>query len=196
MNSKYLTLIDEAMNRYQRGGFSVGDWVKFADSFMKKEGFKNLNETMQERIKELEKMSQQLNLRVVKIKNKYPSSQPDNEYNNTGNSFVDIALDYGGGRFYGETTVPSDLLTIVNTGENLAPIPDALRRDNTVTLKPEPLEQDEETEVFKRSHKTDQGGKDKKSDTKLASKNTKIPSSSAKGVPDPAVDSYTIKYLR
>ena len=185
MNSKYLELLENTLTRYQRSGLLVGDYIKFADNYKSRKGFKDLDDSIKDKIKDVIELNKSQHLRVVAIKNKYPSAQPANEFNTNGHVVVDVGLDYGGGRFYSVLTVPSDVLERIDYGVNLAPLPDALRRDNMITLKPELVEMDAESETYKQTRKTRQGKKDAKSETSLNQKNTKIPADSA----------YYIKYM-
>jgi len=183
MNSAFNTLLENTLSRFQRGGFLVGDYVKFCSGYSTKDSFKDLTTSIQDAVKEVEKMSENMNLRIINIKNKYPSSQPGNENNTNGCVSVDIGLDYGGGRYHCALTVPADILERIDYGINYAPLPDAIRRDNMVTLKPEPLKSvSEDEEMIIQTRKTQQGGKLAKSDTTLSNKNVKIPSETAKYV--------------
>jgi len=175
------------LTRFQRQGFLVGDVVKFVDGFVTKEFFKKCSDEMKQRIKEIADMGKEMNLRVVAVKNEYPSRAPGNEFNMNGQTVLDIAIDYGGGRYYNAITVPCDLMQRLDYGVNYAPLPAALKRDNMITLKPEPVVMDADSEIYKRTRMTDQGGKMKDADDVLANKNEKIPASSAKAY---------VKYLK
>lgn len=179
-NSKYLKLLEGALTRFQRSGFLIGDYIKLADDYKSMKVYKDMPPTMQEAIDNIAEMSKNMNLRVSSIKNEYPSRAPGNEFNTNGTVVVDIALDYGGGRFYNAITVPSDILKRLDYGINYAPLPDALTRDNQITIKPEPVVMDAESEAYQQTRKTDQDGKLKDAEVTLKNKNEKIPASSAK----------------
>lgn len=180
MKSAYLELLENTLSRYQQGGFLVGDYIKFADNYKSLEQFKKLPDEMKHAVDETAKLSDNMNLRVTAIKPKYPSRAPGNEFNQNGQVVIDVGLDYGGGRFYSVVTVPTDLLKRLDYGINYAPLPDATKRDNKITLKPEPVEMDSKSETYKQTRKTTQGDEDEESVTKLDNVNVKLPAVSAK----------------
>lgn len=180
MKSKYLDLLENTQKRYQIGGYLMGDYVKFADNYKTTKCYKEMTPTMQQAVDGVADMGKEMNLRVVAVKNEYPSRAPGNEFNMNGQTVLDIAIDYGGGRYYNAITVPCDLVQRLDYGVNYAPLPAALKRDNMVTLKPEPVVMDANTDTYKQTRMTDQDGKLKDADDSLADKNEKIPASSAK----------------
>jgi hypothetical protein len=187
MKSRYLSLLENHQRRYQIAGYLMGDYVKFADNYKSTKCYKDMPPTMQQAIDDVADMGKNMNLRVVAVKNEYPSRSPGNEFNTNGSVVLDIALDYGGGRYYNVITVPTGVVTRLDYGVNYAPLPAALKRDNMITIKPEPVEMDANTDTYKQTRMTDQGGKIKDSDDSLKNKNEKIPASSAKGY---------VKYLK
>lgn len=181
MKSKYIELLENTLTRFQRGGYLVGDYIKFADKYKSAESYKELTPQVKAALEDVITLCKDMNLRVVNVKNKYPSAAPGNENNTNGQVFIDVGLDYGGGRFYNVVTVPADLLEVIDYGINLAPLPKALTRDNIITLKPEPVTLDKNSDTYKQTRQTAQGGKkDEDSEVTLADKNTKIPGKSAK----------------
>lgn len=180
MKSKYLKLLENYQRRYQIGGYLMGDYIKFADNYKSSKCYKDMTPTMQQAIDSVAEMGKDMNLRVVAVKNEYPSRAPGNEFNTNGSVVLDIALDYGGGRFYNVITVPAEVVTRLDYGVNYAPLPAAIKRDNMVTLKPEPVVMDANTDTYKQTRMTDQGGKLKAADDSLDNENEKIPASSAK----------------
>lgn len=191
MKRKYLDLLENTLTRYQRGGFLVGDYIKFADDYKSKPCFKDLTNQIKSAIADVVDLSKDMNLRVVLIKNDVPSRAPGNENNTNGNVVIDVGLDYGGGRFYNVLTVPADLLTRLDYGINYAPLPDAIKRPNQITLKPEPVEIDAKSEMHRQTRTTDQNGKDEDSEVELKDENKKIPAASAKA----STGAY-LKYLK
>lgn len=191
MKRKYLDLLENTLTRYQRGGFLVGDYIKFADDYKSKPCFKDLTDQIKAAIADVVDLSKDMNLRVVLIKNDCPSRAPGNENNTNGDVVIDIGLDYGGGRFYNVVTVPADLLIRLDYGINYAPLPDALKRANQITIKPELIEIDADTDMYRQTRTTDQHGKDKDSEVNLDDENKKIPANSAKS----SANAY-LKYLK
>jgi hypothetical protein len=70
-------------------------------------------------------------------------------------------------------------------------LPDAIKRANQITLKPEPVEIDAKSEMHKQTRKTNQNGKDVDSEVNLDNENKKIPANSAKS----STGAY-LKYLK
>ena len=183
-DSKFQPLYEAAMDRFQRGGFLVGDRLEFKDGFRKDEAFKQLGDNVQEM---LDKMIESgLNIRVTGIKNEYPSYYAANPTQSTGSGmFLDVALDSGGGKYTHLCTVPACLVEPISDGVNLSPIPDKWKRANEVQIEPKELEQDEEHIT----RQTDRGDANlSKTELALPDKNVKIQSNPVS--PDPAVNSY------
>lgn len=180
---KFEALFEAAMNRYQRSGFLYGDRVKFVDGFKTHDEYKELGQNVKDLIDQM--LNSGLNIRVTDVKNKYPSITAANPTQSTGQVFLDIALDSGGGRYTHLCTIPSCLVSTVDDSPNLPPIPDEFRRKNKFTIKPEELEQDEEHIT----RKTDRGnGKLQKTELNNPTSNKTIPSKPASN--DPAVNAY------
>ena len=185
---RFLQICEAALGRLQLSGFLTGDTVKFTKAFKSNKSYTSLHPSIQQEIDEMIDMG--VNIKVVNIKNKYPSAAPGSDQNTTGDVTVDIALDYGGGRYIKNVSVPTDCLEVINTYPNLDEIPDAIRRDNQITLKPEPVEDFTNDQA----NKSDVGNnKLEVGDRKLAQQNIPIPASPAEGVPDPG--SYTGHYM-
>lgn len=178
-SNKFNTIFEAAMTRYQRAGFLVGDVVTFADNFKSKAEYKNLSEPVKEHLMDM--VASGLNIRVTNIMNATPSVMNPDPAASTGEVYLDIALDEGGGRFSNQTVVPSCLVVPVELDGNLPPIPDRWRYKSRVNIKPEILDQDEENI----SNKTDRGdGKLSRSEISLPTKNTSIPSKAVTSSPE------------
>jgi hypothetical protein len=83
------------------------------------------------------------------------------------------------------------VLTRLDYGVNYAPLPQAIVRPNQITLKPELVKIDGDTEAYRQTRTADQDGKDKDVETELDDEHVKIPASSAKS----SVGAY-LKYLK
>lgn len=200
MKKNFLVLAESILQRFQRTGFLIGDVVEFIDGYQNTDTYKQLHPSIKAHVDTL--ANGDINVKVVNIKNHYPSRQPGNEQNTIGDCTLDLALDYGGGRRVDVVTVPADLVMSVNHYPNLDPVPDALKRKNLITIKPEPVgegdEENYEAEHVKQTETTKQDldGDYKRSDHSLNNTNTKIPSSPADGDPKPEPsESYTKRYL-
>lgn len=134
-NSKFAILCEDVLNRYQTGGLLSGDFVKFRKGALNNPAFKDLDSTFKEMIKEM--MESDLNLKVGAVKTSRPVSQYN--MNNTIYGYsVDIVQEYAPGLYKNPMTVPMEVLERVDTGANLAPIPDSLRRKDRENFTPEP----------------------------------------------------------
>ena len=196
--SKFIDLFESAIQRYTRGGFLTGDLVKFKDGFKGNEYFKQQANNYLQKIDEWVKSG--LNIRVSAIKPVYPNSYTPGNIQNEAESFlVDIVLEKAPGLYYEFITVPASILEHIDTGINLAPIPDALRDKDRVQINPEPLTElqpDSYMSPYRQTRTSDTGNtKDDKTELNLPVKNTKIPASPAEGERDPAVASGTARYL-
>ena len=156
---KFLEICESVLTRTERGGFLVGDMVEITD-------FNKIDGNLKDGLKEL--VDQGINIKVVDIVNKYPSEKPGSQLNNSGDVVLVVSADYGGGRYVGKFTIPTTCCKVIDTYPNLHPIPDALKRDNMITIKPEPVPGYEGEEFRKRVNLA--GG-----DYKLPTKNQKIP---------------------
>lgn len=187
---KFLTLLETYMNRFERGGFLVGDVFKFSDGFKNSDSYKKLGTNTKEMIDQM--IETGLHVRVVGIKDTSGSRYPGNPQTTTQDVILTLALDNGGGRYTHYVSVEPD----PSLGEpqrfypNLPPIPDAVVRKNNVNIKPQEVEKYDNI-----ANKTDKGdGKLSDTNLTLPDQNTVIPSQSV--TPSPAVASYTHEYLK
>jgi hypothetical protein len=200
---KFIKLYESAIQRFTRGGLLIGDLVKFKDSYGNDEFFKNQASNYLDKIKGF--INSGLNIRVSSIKPVRPSYQPGNVYNESSEFLVDIVLEKAPGLYYEFITVPMRILEHIDTGVNLAPIPDALRYDDNSSTDVEELgsiRKGAETllDPYRQTRTTDFGdGKDSKSSTELTSKNVKIASNTNVDAKSPSIYSaqkdYTKNYL-
>lgn len=194
---KFINLYESAIQRFTRGGFLVGDLVKIKESSLNDEFFKKQASNYIEKVKEF--ISSGLNIRVSAIKPVYPNSYSPGNIQNEAESFLcDIVLEKAPGLYYSFITVPAHILEHIDTGINLAPVPDALKRPNNEIIDPEDVSQHTDPTSYMSPYRqtltTDRGDvKDSKTDKNLPTVNTKIPSKPAEGDRDPA--SYTARYM-
>lgn len=187
--NKFISLFESAMNRYQRGGFLVGDVLKFNDNFKSQDEYKALGDNVKDFIDQM--IESGLNIKVVGIKDDAPQRFPAGDNSSSLQVVLNIALDNTGGRFTHNCSIPCCL---GQPGEspypNLDPIPDEVRRKDKVNIKPEEVVEDEEN----LANKTDRGdGTLSQTELRLPTSNTKIPSTAA--TPSPAVNTFTKDYL-
>ena len=76
-------------------------------------------------------------------------------------------------------------------------MPDAVVRPNGTIIKPEEfVANTDNKEAVDQTMHADQGGTKKAVEISLPTKNVKIPSETVDGAKSPAVDNYTIKYMK
>lgn len=194
---KFIKLYESAIQRFTRGGFLVGDLVKIKESALSDDFFKKQATNYIEKIKEF--VNSGLNIRVSAVKPVYPNAYAPGNIQSEAESFLcDIVLEKAPGLYYMFITVPAHVLEHVDTGINLAPVPDAFKRPNNEIINPELVSQGKDPtsylSPYRQTLTTDRGdNKDSKSDITLTDKNIKIPSKPNDKVRDPA--SYTALYL-
>lgn len=201
--SKFAELYESAIQRFTRGGLLVGDLVKLKEGFASDEFFKKQSANYVEKIKEFIKSG--LNIRVSSIKTVRPSYQPGNVYNEGSEFLADIVLEKAPGLYYDFVTVPLSVLEHIDTGINLAPVPDALRYDDKSSTDVEGFGAsrggaESVLDPYRQTRTSDFGnGKDSKSETELNNKNVKIPSSPSVDAKNPSIytpqKDYTKNYL-
>lgn len=191
MSKQFLKICESQITRYTRGGFLIGDCIKFVDKFKSSESFKSMPAVTQKLIDHM--IETGLNIRVTGINNKYPSRAPGNDENMNGEVALNIALDNSGGRYTHYCTIAPDLVMPLDFTPGLAPIPDALSRPNNTQIKPIEFKVDDK-HISRQTMGNDR--KMAKTQLSLPSKYVKIPSSTAKGASSPSVDGYTINYLK
>ena len=108
-------------------------------------------------------------------------------------------LEQAPGLYYQFITVPAHVLEHIDTGINLAPVPDGLKYDNKVQAEPVPAnvpDTDSYQSPYRQTRTTDIGNaRDNRTELQTPIANVKIPSSPVEGDRDPAVSSGTARYL-
>jgi hypothetical protein len=200
---KFQKLYESAIQRFTRGGLLVGDLVKFKQGFQGDDFFKNQSSNYADKVKSF--IDSGLNIRVSSIKPVRPSYQAGNIYNESSEFLVDIVLEKAPGLYYDFVTVPMRVLEHIDTGVNLAPIPDALRYDDRSSTDIQEYGSSKKgaestLDPYRQTRTADIGdGKDSKSNTELGMTNTKISSSPSVDANSPSIYSpqkdYTKNYL-
>jgi hypothetical protein len=185
MKKKFDTIFEAAVTRFSRGGYLVGDYVKFAKGFKNNDAYKALGTNIKQLLDEME--SSKLHLRVVGIVDNNTPRYPGNPDTMTGDVTLDIALDNGGGRYTHYTKIPACCVEGLELdGVNYPAFDDSLIRPNGTQIKPMEYSVTE-TDSFK----TDKGGKISSTDHTLPAQNVKIPAN------EPATGNpYTTNYLK
>lgn len=189
LKQKYLALHEAYLSRYQRGGFLVGDVFKFNDNFKSLDCYKRLGTNTKEMLDQM--IDTGLHVRVVGIKDTTSPIYPGNPQTSSNDVELTLALDNGGGRYTHYVNISPELGTPESYYPNLPPIPDAVKRDSNVNIKPQEYEKQDST-----TNKTDRGtGEYVDTDISLATANTTLPTSKAPA-PMEAGASGTHMYLK
>ena len=175
-NSKFVPLYETIYNRYKQGsGFLEGDVVKLKDGYKSAEGYKQLPDTIKQRLEDIAKSG--LNMRLGRL------HTPDSQYGSFGYlnlpaTHADLYQEMSPGNFGNLVTIPLDLVEAIDTGVNLPPVAAANKGDSKNTTYQKPTEKttrknpatDEQTKVGEEQTHV------KKGDYDLPEKNTnKLP---------------------
>ena len=197
MANKFLNIIEATVQRMTNGGILVGDRVDLVDNYKSKDSFKGLQDDIKAYIEKIFKDTD-LNKKVINVKTEYPSRAPGNE-DNRGDSFVAIvAVELANGLYDNQNSVaiPMDLLKHNTEGHDedfgKAPVPDSVKYDNKVNIKPEEVKQEDEQTEYTRT--SQQGDSIKPTEIYLPKNNTKIPAGGTVNKPS-QIGNYTTQYM-
>jgi hypothetical protein len=140
MGLKFDKIFESVISRYQVGGFLTGDTVKFRSNYKSSPTYKAMHPKMQKDLDELIKSG--LNINVTQIGDKLSGASAGNQFKTADNIVVTVAADQGGGRRYGQITVPAEMLELVENDGNYSPVPDQWKRKDKITIKPEKVVDD------------------------------------------------------
>lgn len=144
MKSKFDVLYESNFSRFQGGGFLTGDVIKLKDGWESDDWCKTAPAQVIDTLKSL--ADQDLLLRVSSVKTLRPAvnSSVDQALGVDG-FHVDITQETAPGRYSGAfVTVPHELIELDGPNDKLPEIPDSLRRDERISVKPKSLEEDAE----------------------------------------------------
>lgn len=159
--SSFEQLFEHEMERFQQGGFRIGDRIRFKKNALQNKYISSRAQSYIDMVTACMEPSFDLNLRIGAIKSVYPtatqsfgagvSTAPDMV-------FFDIYIEYAPGLYRNPMTVPAEIVDPIDDGINCGPIPDSLRRKNKIH-KPEEIKSEPDT----------------KSDINLKNKNVTLP---------------------
>lgn len=189
--NKFVKLYESAIQRFTRGGFLTGDLVKFTDKAFSDDFFKKQAPNYVQKARSFNESG--LNLRVSAVKAVRPTIHSGDIQNEAESFLVDIVQEVAPGLYREFITVPAHILQTVDTGINLAPVPDSLKRKGNVNIDPKLEETKAAAEAMlnpqRQTMTSDLGNnKDDKGDRKLNNVNVQIPSEPAKGARTPEVN--------
>lgn len=190
MISKFDTIFESNFTRFQGGGFLTGDIIKFKEGWERDEWSSKAPAQVIDKIKEM--TGSDLILRVSSVKAVRPAVNSNTDQAAGADDFhVDITQELAPGRFNGVfITVPQHLIELDGANDSLPEIPDSLKREDQVDVKPKELSEEDtsETESDMMTDPSKQTGTDDKYNKSLQNKNHSLPGSTG-------ADSYTANYM-
>lgn len=191
MKSRFDVLFESNFTRFQGGGFLTGDVIRFKDGWSDDDWCKSAAPQLIEALEELD--ASDLLLRVSSVKAIRPAVNSSVDQALGVDDFhVDIAQEIAPGRFSGKfVTVPQHLIVLSGDNTTLPEVPDSLKREEKIDVKPVELEQaqagaDAESDKFTKPEF--QTKTDDKVNHELTDKNIEQPGATG-------AESYTAKYI-
>lgn len=142
METKFDVLFENMLERFQQGGYLIGDRVRFKKDVLKMDYFKNKGSNFLDVVKACMDPNFDLNLRISAIK----STRPTTSQNYRGGTespddiYADVIIEYAPGLYRNPMTVPISALELQDDGINRGPIPDSIKRKSKINIKPEKTE--------------------------------------------------------
>ena len=191
MKSKFNTIFESNFTRFQGSGFLTGDIIKLKDNWERDEWCKSAPEQLLGKLKEIN--DSDLVLRVSSVKPIRPGVQGSTQQDQVaGEFFVDIAQEMAPGMYNGQfVTVPGHMIEISGDNDTLPELPDSLRREDDVDIKPVNIEQESagDDEMSKFINPVKQTNTEDKVNKHLTNKDIKQPGAIA-------ATSYTAGYMK
>lgn len=134
--NKFSKIFESNFQRFQGGGILAGDLVKFKDGALDGEWLDKQAGNVKSQLEDI--LNSDLNIRVSTVHAKRPAVQGSVQQDQQADDFYcDIAQELAPGLFTNVITVPIEMLDVVDTNGNLAPVPDSQRYDDNTHIKPE-----------------------------------------------------------
>ena len=132
--SNFETLFEAEMERFQQGGYLVGDRIRFKKDALRHEYISKRAQSFQDIVKACMDPSFDLALRIGAIKSIYPTTTQNygNGTQSPDGTFFDIYIEYAPGLYRNPMTVPIDVIEHIDDGNNRGPIVNSVRRKNNV----------------------------------------------------------------
>jgi hypothetical protein len=192
MISKFDTIFESNFSRFQGGGFLTGDVIRLKDGWQSDDWTKAAPEQMVAKLKELD--GSDLLLRVSSVKTVRPAVNSSvDQAAGVEDFYIDITQETAPGRYTGDfVTLPQQLIMFDGEQDKLPRIPDSLRREEDVDIKPRELT-DEDVSTGEdadpaMTNAEKQTGSDDKVNKRMTDKDIKQQGATA-------ADSYTAQYI-
>jgi len=132
--SQFDLLFEKELERFQSGGFLVGDRIRFKKDALNHDYVAKRAQSFQDIVKACMDPSFDLNLRIGALKSIYPTSSMNFQAGHVAPDgvFADIYIEYAPGLYRNPMTIPIDVIELIDDGNNRGPVPDSLRRKNNV----------------------------------------------------------------
>jgi hypothetical protein len=134
MDTKFNVLFENLLERYQSGGFLIGDRVKFRKDYAKLDFFKEKAASFMQMIESVTDPKFDLNLRISALKSIYPTTTQNYRggTESPDHVFADVIIEYAPGLYRNPMTVPVEALELQDDGINRGPVPDSLKHKTDV----------------------------------------------------------------
>lgn len=169
MSKKFETLLEATLVRYQRSQFLTGDLIKFKKGWQK-HPWVQAHPEYAAKIQEFISSGNNLRLSATKSTPTGVMGQYGT-YENEQSNWADITRESAPGLYQDFMTVPDSIIEVVDTNNNLAPVPDGMKRKDNTTLKPQNVKIAAGGEEFSPEKQTHHG----EGDRQLLNKNVKLP---------------------
>lgn len=138
MGKLFDTIFESVVARHD---YLTGDLVKFRPNYKSCDAYTSMSSSLKKAVDELASCG--LNIKVVQVGDKLSGASAGNQFKTSDNYVITIAADQGGNRIYGKVTVSSDMIDKIESDDvSLPPIPDEWKRKEKITIKPEPVQID------------------------------------------------------
>ena len=124
-HSKFNVLLEYSLNRYQLGGFLVGDVVTIKPSALKHRDIVERGQTFKDLLQSKIKNKDLLRVSAVKSIRPDITGRPNNS--GVADYYIDVFEEYAPGMFHNVMTLPAEVLEVQDFGINLPP-PAGLRK--------------------------------------------------------------------
>jgi hypothetical protein len=166
--SNFDILFEKEMERFQQGGFLVGDRIRFKKDALKHDYIAKRAQSFQDIVKSCMDPSFDLNLRIGSLKSIYPTSATNFQSGVTAPDgvFADIYIEYAPGLYRNPMTVPIETIEHIDDGNERGPIPASLKRPNNTHGPKEQKATSDKNEVNLNNQNVQLPGSNKWDDTK------------------------------
>lgn len=133
MSKTFDMLFERELEKFQQGGFCVGQRIRFKPDALKNQFVATRAQSFQDFIKACMEPSFDLNLRIGATKSIYPTTTQNygNGTEQVQGMFLDIYIEYAPGLFRNPATVPAEIVEPFEENDR-GPIPNSLRRPNNI----------------------------------------------------------------